>query len=220
MKLELEVLDGPQKQKIISLKNGLHLGQNTPLPFADAQMPELHSVFSIDSKNSWSIECLAPLKLRLGGTEVARATLLYGLIFHIGQTGFKVVERSALAFSSWVEGLREWILRNPAPPVSSDIFFFRNPVRLTFIQGIQFEEYFTLSYGPRVLGFNNLDLNIRDPLVPSRVAKFFQIGEQTYIENLCGERAKINGNYFDQHPVEGGDLLSIASNVIELSVLR
>jgi hypothetical protein len=220
MKLELEVLDGPQKGKKISLKTGLQIGQKTPFDFADKQMSQMHSVLSFDNKNSWNIECLATLKLRVGADEVGRANLIKGLIFHLGQTGFKVVEKPKLAYESWDEAIKDWLTNNPASPAPSEIFFFLNAIRLTFIQGSQFEEYFTLSYGPRVIGHNNIDLNLKDPSAPHRVAKFFQVGAQSYVENMCGDRAKINGAPFDQHRIQNGDRLTVASNVIELSVLK
>ncbi|MBC7742778.1 MAG: hypothetical protein H7061_11300 [Bdellovibrionaceae bacterium] len=221
MKIELEVLDGPQKGKRIPLKNGLQIGRLVgPLSFEDEQMADLHGVLSFDQKKLWNIECLAPLKLRLGFEEVGRAQLLLGLIFHLGQTGFKVVERPPLAYDSWDDGIKDWLQKNPGNLMANDMFFFLNPVRLTFIQGAQYEDFYTLSYGPREMGFNNLDLNIKDPSVPQRVAKFFQIGDQVYIENLCGDKARINGAVFDQHPIVSGDRLTITSNVIELSLLK
>jgi hypothetical protein len=221
MKIELEVIDGPQKGKRIPLKNGLQFGRLTgPLSFADTQMADMHGVLSFDQKKLWNIECLAPNKLRLGFEEVARAQLLLGLVFHLGQTGFKVVEKPPLAYESWDDGIKEWLRNNPGKLMANELFFFLTPVRLTFVQGAQYEEFYTLSYGPRELGYNHLDLNIKDPTVPPRVAKFFQIGDQTYVENLCGEKALMNGAPFDQHPIKNGDKLTITSNVIELSLLK
>lgn len=221
MKLELEVLDGPQKGSRISLKNGLQIGRTVgPLEFKDKKMASLHGVLSLDQKKAWIIECLAPAKLRLGSEETGRASLILGLIFHLGQTGFKVVERPPLNYESWDEGLKDWLKNNPGRIVSNDLFFFLNPVRLTFLQGPQYEDFLTLSYGPRVLGYNNLDLNMKDPTVPPRVVRFFQIGDQVYAENLCKDLAKINGASFDQHPVQNGDRLTVTTNIIELSILK
>ena len=221
MKLELEVLDGPQKGKRIPLKNGLQLGRLAgPLSFEDEQMADLHGVLSFDQKKLWNIECLAPLKLRIGFQEAPHAQLIKGLIFHLGQTGFKVVEHHALAFDSWENGMKQWLQSNPGRPVANELFFFLNPVRLTFTQGPQYEEFYTLSYGPREIGFNSLDLNIKDPAVPAKVARFTQIGDQVYLENLCGQKALINNAFFDQHPLQDGDKLMVAANVIEMSLLK
>lgn len=225
MRLELEVLDGDNKGKRLSLKNGLQLGRQQghgqdAFVFADSEMADLHAVVSLDSKKHWNIECLAPNRMRLGFEEVDRATLIQGLVFHLGQTGFKVVEHvRALKNTNWVDDFKEWLENNPARPTSTEVFFFLHPVRLSFTQGPQYEDVYTLSYGPRELGYNSLDLNLKDPASPQRVSRFFQIGDKAYIENLCGDKATINGQPFDQHVINNGDILRVSSSTIELSIL-
>jgi hypothetical protein len=222
MRFELEVLDGPNKGRRLLLKNGLTLGraQTSNLSFEnDSEMAELHAIVGFDSKKSWNIECLAPSKMRLGFEEVERASLILGLIFHLGQTGFKVVEREQRTKGPWIEELKDWLEASPGRQTSTELFFFLRPVRLSFIQGPQYEEAYTLSYGPREVGFNSLDLNIKDPNTAPRVVKFFQIGDQVYIESLCGDKVTVNGSVFDQHQVSAGDILRVSSSVIELSFL-
>lgn len=219
MRLELEILDGVNKGQRIALKNGLVVGKSVDSLHFDESMAELHAMISLDSKKHWNIECLGSNKIRLGFEEVSRARLIFGLIFNLGQTGFKVVQNEGRVVASWEKELKTWFENNPGPQLESEIVFFLKPVRLSFILGPQYEEVYTLSYGPRELGFNNLDLNIKDPTAPTQVARFFQIADQIYIENLCGDKATINGQAFDQHPVASGDKLKVASNVIELSLL-
>lgn len=220
MRLELEILDGINKGKRLLIKSGLNLGRTQEgLFFDDSEMADFHATITFDNKKSWNIECLAPNKMRLGYEEVARATLIAGLIFHLGQTGFKVVERVRKQTGSWTDDIKDWFELNRGQRLDSEIFFFLHPVRLSFIQGPQYEEVYTLSYGPRELGYNNLDLNLKDPNSPKRVVKFFQIGDQVYIESLCGDKVTINGSTFDQHLVLPGDILRTSSSAIELSIL-
>ena len=220
MRLELEILDGANKGKRLSLRNGLVVGKSVDsLYFDDEAMGELHAIINIDSNKAWNIECLGDNKIRLGFDEVTRARLIIGLIFNLGQTGFKVVQRETKQIGSWTTEMKNWLENNPGPRFQQDMFFFLKPIRLSFIQGPQFEEVYTLSYGPRELGHNHLDLNIKDPTVPSSVAKFFQVADKTYIENLGGEKVTLNGAAFDQHLVTSGDKLKVGSNVIELSLL-
>lgn len=221
MRFALEILDGPNKGARLLLRNGITIGKTSAdfLVSGDSEMADLHAAIVFDLKKSWNIECLAPNVMRLGFEEVSRATLILGLIFHLGQTGFKVVEHVPKSHGSWRDSFKEWLLENPGRQTATEVFFFLRPVRLSFAQGPQYEEVYTLSYGPRVLGFNNLDLNIKDPSAPPLVAKFFQIGDQVYVENLCGDVATINGQAFDQHPLISGDILRVSSSVIELSLL-
>lgn len=218
MRLEIEVLDGPQKGKRIALKKGLVIGKKTgPLTFSDELIAENHGVFVFDQKNSWIIECLAPNTVRIGLTEQARASLLIDLVFHLGQTGFKVVEKQTLPYETWESGTREWLKHHPGNVIVKDYFFFLRPVSLSFIQGPQYEEFITLSYGPRFLGHDSLDISLKDPACPKKVAQFFQVGDQAYLQNLCGDQALVNSTKFDQHPIQDGDLLKINSTIIELS---
>ena len=220
MRLELEILDGKNKGRRIPLRNGLVIGRNIDsLVFEDDEMAELHAVVTSDSKKTWNIECLSSNMLRLGFEEVARIKLISGLVFNMGQTGFKVVHRAGREVGDWTQEIKNWLENNPGQRAHSDIFLFLRPIRLSFIQGPQYEEIYTLSYGPRELGHNSLDLNIKDPTAPPRVAKFFQVTDQIYVENLAGDKTTINGNPFDQHLVSNGDKLKVGSNVIELSLL-
>lgn len=240
MRLALEIIDGKNRGQQFILRSGLVLGRGVAgdkstgdnkstevanpkaLFFADTEMLNSHAVITYDLNNTWIINSLAPAKIRLGSSEVEQATLILGLVFHLGQTGLKVVERVAKTSSSgqpWQEALKKWLIEFSARPTSTELFFFLKPIRLSFTQGPQYEEVYTLSYGPRELGYNSLDINTKDPATPPRIAKFFQIGEQAYIENLCGNAATINGAPFDQHTIKSGDILKVASNTIELSIL-
>ena len=220
MRIELEILDGANRGKRITLRNGLVIGKAVDnIIFDDEDMGELHAVVNLDEKKSWNIECLGTNRLRLGFDEVVRARLIVGLVFNLGQTGFKVVQRESREIVSWEEEMKAWLENNPGPKLTPEIFFFLKPIRLSFIQGPQYEEVYTLSYGPRELGHNHLDLNVKDPSAPNQIARFFQVADKTYVENLCGDKATINGNPFDQHLVLSGDKLKVGSNVIELSLL-
>ncbi len=221
MRLELEVLDGHNKGKRIALKRGLVIGKTTAnLTFADDLMADGHGVLTIDHKKSWNFECLAPNMLRIGSGEQPRALLMVGLVFHLGQTGFKVVEKLTTAFRTWEESLRDWLKHHPGDAKFKEFFFFLHPISLSFKQGPQYEEFQTLSYGPRFMGHDCLDINLKDPAIPKLVAKFFQIADECYIENLCGEKVLLNSKPFDQQPIQDGDILKINSTLIELSIQK
>ena len=141
MRLELEVLDGKNKGRRIALRNGLVIGRNIDaLVFEDDEMAELHAIISSDSKKSWNIECLAENRLRLGFEEVGRIKLITGLVFNMGQTGFKVVHRAGREIGSWVTEIKDWLENNPGQKAHSDLSLFLRPIRLSFIQGPQYEE--------------------------------------------------------------------------------
>lgn len=221
MKLELQIIDGPHKGKSFSLKNGLHVGQSlNSLNWEDSEMAQTHGVFVLDQKKRWHFECLDNNKVRVGSSENSKILLLLGLVFHIGQTGFKVTERAPTAFKDWTDGVKGWLEQNQGRSLSSNLFFFHNPIQLSFTQGIQFQQFHTLSYGPREIGYNSLDLNIPDPSLPGRIIAFLQENNQPLVKNLCGDLVRLNGRAFDKEIVTTGDQISFGSHVIELSLTK
>lgn len=220
MRFELEVLDGPEKGRKIPFKKGLILGAESDLfHFEDSQMLGQHAVLTYDQKNAWNIEGLGEGKLRIGSNEQPRANLLPGLIFHLGQTGFKVMHKELPKGVSWKQALSEWIASNAFSNQKTNLFFFLRPLRLKFVQGPQYGEFYSLSYGPREMGYNNFDIELKDPSSPILAVRFLQVGDTIYIENFCANQALINGQHFDQHVIQEGDLLTVSTSVIELSFL-
>jgi hypothetical protein len=217
MKLALQVLDGPQKGKIISMRESFTFSSGY---FGDPEMATVHAEIYLDSNFVWKIRALDGNKIRAGSSEGVSLSLISGLIFHMGQTGFKVIEKHKTSVGTWEEELVDFLESDTWEPILTEFFFYLYPVRLTFLQGPQTDEFYTLSYGPRFMGFNSLDLNIKDPTQPGQIAKFFQVGETAYIESLCGDKILINGQPFTQHPIENGDQLVFGANSVELSILK
>ena len=219
--LALSILDGPLKGKNFSLRKNLILKGSD---FSDEEMGKLHAEVFIDQNMSWSIKSLDDNKIRIGSGEVDRISLILGLVFHLGQTGFKVVEKPALKLEGWEEALTDWVEEQAWESKQTDFFFFLYPVRMTFLSGPQSDEFFTISYGPREMGFNNFDLNIKDPTQPKKIVLFYQIGETAYVENRAGgldsDKVLVNKNRFDHHAISDGDRLQFGTHLIEFTILR
>lgn len=217
MKLALQVLDGHHKGQIITMRENYIFSSGY---FGDPEMASVHAEIYLDPNFLWKIRALDGNKIRAGSSEGVSLSLISGLIFHVGQTGFKVIEKPKSSFTTWEESLVEFLESDSWEPILTEFFFYLYPVRLTFLSGPQTDEFYTLSYGPRTMGFNSLDLNIKDPTQPGQIAKFFQVGETAYIETLCGDKILINGKAFTQHPIESGDRVMFGANVVELSILK
>lgn len=217
MKLALQVLDGHHKGQIITMRENYIFSSGY---FGDPEMATVHAEIYLDPNFLWKIRALNGNKIRAGSSEGVSLSLISGLIFHMGQTGFKVIEKPKSSFTTWEESLVEFLESDSWEPILTEFFFYLYPVRLTFLSGPQTDEFYTLSYGPRTMGFNSLDLNIKDPTQPGQIAKFFQVGETAYIETLCGDKILINGKAFTQHPIENGDRVMFGANLVELSILK
>jgi len=218
MSLALLVLDGHHKGKEIPLKKDFIFGQ---AEFSDEEMGNSHAKIGLDRNFSWNISGLDGNKVRIGSGESEQISLMLGLVFHLGQTGFKVVEANSLSYHHWEDAIKSWLSEQSwESRPSADFFFFLYPLRMTFLQGPQSDEFYTLSYGPRTMGFNNMDLNLKDPLMPKNLVRFFQVGESIYIENLASDKALINKKPFEQHVIADGDKLYFGTNQIEFNILR
>lgn len=225
MNLSLLVLDGPLKNFEIPLKEGYVFSQNE---YHDQEMENDHALSSIDHNLSWKINGLNGSKIRVGLEEKAHITLIPDLIFHIGQTGFKVIPRGPITSNPWEQKIAEIIGSNEWSSEDSKSYFLLNAVQLLFQQGPQAGEILTLSYGPRELGHNNLDLNLKDPSLPRRIVSFKQVGDRIEIESLLTSDQngklllQINGTELTENPVpvQTGDLLKIGTNILEISFLK
>ena len=217
MSLALLVLDGPQKGKELPLQKDYVFESSF---YGDEEMGTKHAAIGIDQNFSWNINVLGKEMIRVGSKETDQVSLILGLVFHLGQTGFKVIEPKPLHFEDWEDAAKSWLTEQNWQAQQTDFFFFLYPVRLTFLQGPQADEFFTISYGPRVMGFNNMDLNIKDPQQPQKLVRFYQIGDTAYVENLAGDKVLVNKLQFDHHAIADGDRLTFGMNQVELAILK
>lgn len=225
MNLSLLVLDGPLKSLEIPLKEGYVFSQKE---YQDQEMTSNHALSSIDHNLSWKINGLNGSKIRVGLEEKSHITLIPDLIFHLGQTGFKVIPRAVSTITSWEQKSAEIISSTEWPSESSSSYFLLNAVQLLFQQGPQAGEILTLSYGPREMGHNNLDLHLKDPSLPRRIVTFKQVGDRIEIESLIPANTgsklllQINGADLTENPVsvQTGDMLKIGTNILGISFLK
>lgn len=217
--MTLQILDGQLQSTHVPLQQNYVFKSSF---FQDTEMQPEHAKVYLDHNFNWKISGLEGSKIRISADEVDSISLIPGLIFHIGQTGFKVIERSHPLASEWENVSAEFIdkLQLDTSP-SSELFFFLLPVQIIFMQGPQSGDIYTLSYGPRTLGSNHLDLNIKDPAQPHELLRFTQVGDSVIVENLSHEKAiLINKKPFKKYTLTGIDRFTFGSNIIDISILR
>lgn len=185
-------------------------------------MKKQHAKVYLDHNFNWKISGLDGHRVRVGSDEIESISLIPGLIFHIGQTGFKVIERAHPAAADWEKVSAEFIDNLDLQPTpKSNLFFFLFPLQIQFIQGPLAGTIYTLGYGPRVLGSNHLDLDLKDPTQPHELLRFLQVGDSVVIENLAEENSiLVNSTPFKKHTLVQGDRFTFGSNIIEVSILK
>lgn len=208
--MTLLVLDGKFKSSYIPLKKSYIFDG---LKLHDPKMKTPHAQIDLDHNFSWKINALGGHKIRTGNAEVTTISLIPNLIFNIGGTGFKVLDRLLPSSANWETISADFIdSLHITNRLSSDFFFFLNPVQISFIQGPQADDIYTLSYGPRVMGYNQLDINIKDPNMPHEYFKFTQLGDKVLIEDLLTKKV---------YTLEDESLqIAFGSHVIEIKKLK
>ena len=89
--MTLQILDGQLQSTYVPLKQNYVFKSSF---FKDSEMQPEHAKIELDHNFIWKISSLGKSKIRISTDEVDSISLMPGLIFHIGQTGFKVIERS------------------------------------------------------------------------------------------------------------------------------
>ena len=225
LRLSLLTLNGPQKGQRIPLFQGQVFHGSA---FSDNDMLENHAIVNIDLSQMWSVRTDGPsgqrlnrqAKIRIGAAETEKISLIPGVIFHLGQTGFKVVEipidknfNAPIESVHWLEN-QNWQRKKPS------VFFFLLPIRLSFIRGPQAGEHYTLSYGPRILGFNQTDLNLLEPGLPKEAIHFTIDNLRPKIKKGSEFKVLVNDEVLSEHYLNDGDMIKIGINEIEISILK
>lgn len=217
--MTLQILDGQLQSTLIPLQQNYTFSGTY---FQDTEMKTEHAKVLFDHNFNWKINGLGGFKIRISHDEVDSISLIPGLIFHLGQTGFKVVERAHPDASAWEQVAADFVNNlNISSEPSNEVFFFLSPVQITFLQGPQSGDIFTLSYGPRILGSNHLDLNLKDPTQPHELLRFEQVGDKVLIKNLSDEKSVlVNKNAFTEYILSGANRFTFGTNIIEISILK
>lgn len=217
--MTLQILDGQLQSTLIPLQENYTFSGSY---FQDIEMKSLHAKVIFDHNLNWKINGLGGYKIRISSDEVDSISLIPGLIFHIGQTGFRVIERVHPETAAWEHVAAAFIDNlNIASDPSNQVFFFLSPVQITFIQGPQSGDIYTLSYGPRTLGSSHLDLNLKDPTQPHELLRFEQVGDTVLIKNLGDEKSVlVNKNTFTEYTLTGTNRFTFGTNIIEISILK
>jgi len=147
--------------------------------------------------------------------------------FRIGETDFQVTEVSAreaeaiAPAKSWRERLQEsFALTHDRRTVVRSLETFTPALILEFIQGIQAETEYVVTYGPRVAGLGHLDLELREPDCPERAARDQGGPGAIYLKDLTGGRVRLNREPFTEPmPLHEGDIISIGSSRIRVRFL-
>lgn len=224
MNIFLEIIEGSEKGQKFKLSEGLQIGRTQgTVRLTDPKVSGLHAEVVLDSNGQLIlIDKQSFNGLIIGGKKVSKIILMPGVKFQIGKTTFKV--RNSKKSSSIEEQENEnWLqtiskIQDLIPVNVNKIVSkpFIIPIELHFLEGIQAGTILTLGYGPRVVGFLNLDIELKE--IHSPEDSFILTPEDSNVtfKTKYQEDVKINGLSLDSKIIESGDRISIYNTVIQV----
>ena len=94
---------------------------------------------------------------------------------------------------------------------------FTTPVTLTFIRGLQFENSWTLGYGPRKIGAKSVDLPLLEPQAPDICFEILPTPQGVGFKTSNSGMVLLNDKSTPSATLKSGDLISIFDCLIEVS---
>lgn len=103
--------------------------------------------------------------------------------------------------------------------VECELAAFSPALILDFIEGFQVGESMTLGYGPREVGFDNLDVALTDPHLPEQAFELRPVTGGVEIRDLTPGEVLVNSKGFESRFLQEGDLIQIGKTQIKVRYL-
>ncbi|MGE0633582.1 MAG: FHA domain-containing protein, partial [Pseudobdellovibrionaceae bacterium] len=234
--LFFEIIEGPSQGKKCRITPGLQIGRSKgDFLVNDPKISSLHAQVEQDAKgNLLLVDTGSSNGIVINQQKVRQIKIMRGVVFRLGKTAFKIVESDtfdpiSLALMGHETGhaflrhkLQEQVLALGDPFVSlktSNVYPFRYPMRMTFIQGIQAEEDWILGFGPRKAGSAQLDLFLKDPAAPDLAFELIPEKGGVNFRTFFPEIVKVNGDSLSSCTLHDDDVIEIGITRIQINFL-
>ncbi len=233
MKLEIYILNGPLKGQKLAVEKGLVFSRNKGAgcffikdsaasnPHAEVvKKKQKFYLQDMDSKNG----------TRVLGKINDFFPLQPDLIFQIGKTRFKIVDKTPkpLEPAKKQKPIEHWSVLLKKEFKRQKMFVSDREVKLIafnpllvldFQSGVQKFDSWLIGYGPRSAGGACVDLPIWDPLAPDKcfVLEPKEGGTRVLFKTPYPEKIMINKQNTTEKILESGDLISFAGTGIKVS---
>lgn len=228
MALIAEVQDGPQKSLRFHLAEGKTFGRKrADYILADENISSVHCRVEKDAQGRlFLVDMDSSNGIIINSRKVKKINLIQGVSFRLGTTTLKVSEvtdetANALATGKkWRGFLEDFLAETPAQntPTALPPLLFNPTLELEVIQGLQVEEKYLLSYGPRKVGFGHLDIDLQDQEVPDlafEVVPISPVGAR--IINRSGFKVLLNKSPVDRAELKEGDIIQVGRTLLKVN---
>lgn len=246
MGLALVGVDGPLKDQIFALAEGLTLGRESAgIEIPDPLVSSVHArIYQNEQKNWILADNNSKNGVRLSGERVSFIELKPGVLFKIGEQGFQVVETAESRQATpepgpeakeaprpekpqkqqryWHEALGEF-LQAHSKGFSDDpqsMTPFHPALVLEFTRGIQVNSRWVLGYGPRSIGADTIDLPIWEPGAPSVCFEINSSLSGIVFKTNHPKIVRLNDQEVDSQVLSVGDTIKIMDTLIEVDFVE
>lgn len=230
MALFIEVIKGTDLGLKFKASHGLKIGRSLgDVTINEPKMSGLHAqIRSTENGKLFLIDRESSNGIKVKGVKVQKLQLLPGVTFQVGSTVFLVLEGEEppeqvekIDTQDWRETLNAHIPHlklEDAKPIAA-IRCFKGPITVSFVEGFQAGQKFTLGYGPRNFGLACLGFEIIDPkspdfafsivASPAGTAEFWSDNPDSVL---------LNGVSADREFLKNGDIIRVGSTLIEIGI--
>lgn len=225
MGLVIEILEGIQKGQLFKVIDKATLGRKkADMIIKDPNVSTTHAMIMFDDSN---IPILVDQNSRNGlivnDTVVRKLALHPETKFTVGDTDFIVRHftdeelEEYFPTKTWRDFLADEINRNTLRTLpAEEVVPFNPKVELQFIQGIQTDESKILTFGPRIAGFNSLDIALYEEEGPEMAFKILPTSGGAKIINFDLNRVLLNDTVFESSVLISGDRITIGESIIKV----
>jgi hypothetical protein len=235
MELMLKAGEGPLKDQVFTLSNGLTIGRaGTDITIPDGRVSTLHARVALGEEGQLLlIDNQSKNGVRVNGERTDILELKPGVEFYIGDQFFRVEEavptkkrerpkRSQKQRVYWHEALAEFLHTHSKSFKDRTVEFelLEPALVLEFVRGVQVNCKWVLGYGPRKIGAASLDLPIWEPGAPHVCFEVKPTADGLLFQTKHPEVVRLSDQSVDSQVLRVGDTIKINDTIIEVDFVE
>ncbi len=227
MSLYLEITEGDRKGSRFKIADGITIGRRQcDIILRDSKVSSRHARIEKREDGFYLVDLGSSNGLKLKGNVVSSVLLEADLSVQIGRAILTVIEPSITTMDepSVVHGWARVILslalraKSRCPMDVHEVLPFNPLVRLQFVQGIQTGVEWTLSYGPREVGAEVLDLRLTEDSAPPVCFVLSPHRQGLRFQTQHSDVVKLNGKSLLDEYLSDGDVIEVGKTQIVVNL--
>ena len=229
MALFFNIVRGDQEGDRFEIHDGLSIGRlKGDIVLNDSKVSSLHAQVKKEEEDKFVlIDNNSSNGLLINGQKVEKVSLLPGTIIQIGHTFLKITEDNRgeseeLLEEHWLDILKDHFLggKTSVKAFDREVTPFTRPLRLVFVQGIQTDQIWEISYGPRSFGSASPEFALLEPHCPEQCFTLNPSPEGVIFKTQIPQEIFLNSKSQSSEKLNEGDLIQIGDTIIKVEFIK